>query len=65
MGGGGGVTEYYALRNIESILTGEAKTYYKRKDIADPNVYRFCDNVKNYYSDSVTVSNLNKLRWSI
>nr|AHF58602.1 polyprotein [Chondrus crispus] len=47
-----GVPEGAALRNIETILHGEAKTYYKRKVQANPNYFQTCDEVNKFILDT-------------
>lgn len=43
-----GIPEHAALRNIENILAGEAKTYYKRRVQADPMAFTTCDEVNRF-----------------
>lgn len=47
-----GIHEDAAFRNIENILAGESKTYYKRKVKADPRVFRCCEDVRRFISDT-------------
>lgn len=42
------VPEHAALRNIEIILAGEAKTYSKRKVQANPNAFSCCEQVNQF-----------------
>lgn len=46
------VHEKAAFRNIENVLTGEAKTYYKRKMKADPSVFKCCSDVYRFIKDT-------------
>ena len=47
-----GVSEDAALRNIENILAGEARTYYKRKLKSDPAKFKYCEDVNKFILDT-------------